>query len=585
MIEQVEGGNPAAPMANAELTDKLVVGKRSSISNPLYGTEAMKKRIRVLPPASVLALAFSVPLTVHAQRVPGADGIITATQLESMFSSVSQFRSDARGSVSRSVIDKLRDVVNFRDFGGKCDGKTNDDDAMTKALSNLSAGELLIFPAGTCVFSKPKVLPVVQNVSIRGAGARQTVLLYTGPNTTSDLWTVGDGTTSMTGWSISGLRFDSSTTMTAGAALHLKRMQNGGELFDVDAGVFGQASRKLYNGIWLDNVNIFKYSKFNIQVRNQGLMMNGSPTRDEGSDIFLDEGVVTFSNIGYHVGGGQGGVYFGKVLAYGNGTNFQIDNTLATRLNREIFFSDQSISDRSYGYGVWINDSLTSNAPIVMNGAFGSSGRLGGGANGIEIYVQKWPNGRITLGPGQLYNATSDGMRVDDASTIITIDSARHIFNNGGYGVNATVPTTNISSLSQYAFSNALGNYSGHVTLGPLNVGGAISGTTLTNNAQQVDKAYMYSAPANGATVTIASGTQTALIDPAAALAALTVMLPSCNAAYDGSIARFSTTRPVATLTLRATSGNVAASPMSLAAGAGHGYLCRGVNTTWYPLY
>ncbi|UTV56500.1 glycoside hydrolase family 55 protein [Burkholderia arboris] len=545
----------------------------------------MKQRIGALFSAIAFALsiAFVACAPARAQFVPGQ--ILTASQLTNMFTSVSQFRSTAPGSVSRTVIDKLQDVVNFRDFGGKCDGTTNDDAAMNAALSNLSAGELLVFPAGTCVFSTPKALPIVQNVSIRGAGARQTVLLYTGSNTTSDLWTVGDGTTSMTGWSISGLRFDSTTTMTAGAALHLKRMQNGSELFDVDAGVFGQPSRKLYNGIWLDNVNVFKYSKFNIQVQNQGLMMNGSPTSDEGSDIFLDDGVVTFSNIGYHVGGGQGGVYFGKILAYGNGTNYQVDNALAARLNREIFFSDQCISDGSYGYGVWINDSLTSNAPIVMNGAFGSAGVLGGGPNGIEIYIQKWPNGRISLGPGQLYNATSDGMRVDDASTIITIDSTRHIAYNGGYGVNATVPTTNIYSLSQYAVSNTLGNYSSNVKLGPLNVGGAISGTSITNSQQQVDKSYTYSTPSSGTTVTIASGTQTALIDPAATLAALTITLPSCSSGYDGSIVRYSSTQAVTALTLGAAAGTVAAPATSLAAGAGHGYLCRGANTTWYPLY
>ncbi|WP_164992010.1 glycosyl hydrolase family 28-related protein [Burkholderia stabilis] len=543
----------------------------------------MKKRILALLPATALALALAISLVARAESAPGEAP--TAAQLKSMYASVSQFRSAAPGSVSRTIIDKLQDVVNFRDFGGKCDGTTNDDAAMNAALTNLTAGELLVFPAGTCVFSTPKALPIVQNVSIRGAGARQTVLLYTGSNTTSDLWTVGDGTTSMTGWSISGLRFDSTTTMTAGAALHLKRMQNGSELFDVDAGVFGQPSRKLYNGIWLDNVNVFKYSKFNIQVGNQGLMMNGAPTSDEGSDIFLDDGVVTFSNIGYHVGGGQGGVYFGKVLAYGNGTNYQIDNSLIARLNREIFFSDQSISDSSYGYGVWINDSLTSNAPIVLNGAFGSAGMLGGGPNGIEIYVQKWPNGRISLGPGQLYNATKDGMRVDDASTIITIDSTRHIAYNGGYGVNATVPTTNIYSLSQYVASNTLGNYSRNVKLGPLNVGGAISGTSIANSQQQIDKAYTYSAPASGAAVTIASGTQTALIDPVATLAALTITLPACTSSYDGSIARFSSTQAITALSLTAASGRVAAPATSLAAGAGHGYLCRGVNATWYPLY
>ncbi|OXJ04661.1 hypothetical protein CFB48_07940 [Burkholderia sp. AU33647] len=553
--------------------------------NRWSGVDEMKRRIGKLfcAIAFALSLAFVVCAPARAQFVPGQ--ILTASQLTNMFTSVSQFRSTAPGSVSRTVMDKLQDVVNFRDFGGKCDGTTNDDAAMNAALSNLTAGELLVFPAGTCVFSTPKALPIVQNVSIRGAGARQTVLLYTGSNTTSDIWTVGDGTTSMTGWSISGLRFDSTTTMTAGAALHLKRMQNGSELFDVDAGVFGQPTRKLYNGVWLDNVNVFKYSKFNIQVQNQGLMMNGSPTSDEGSDIFLDDGVVTFSNIGYHVGGGQGGVYFGKILAYGNGTNYQVDNALAARLNREIFFSDQCISDGSYGYGVWINDSLTSNAPIVMNGAFGSAGVLGGSPNGIEIYIQKWPNGRISLGPGQLYNATSDGMRVDDASTIITIDSTRHIFNNGGYGVNATVPTTNIYSLSQYAASNTLGNYSSNVKLGALNIGGALSGTTLTNTAQQIDKAYTYTAPASGATVAIASGTQTAVIDPAGTLAALTITLPACSSAYDGSIARFSSTQTITALTLGAASGSVAAPATSLAAGAGHGYLCRGTNTTWYPLY
>ncbi|UTV56439.1 glycoside hydrolase family 55 protein [Burkholderia arboris] len=186
--------------------------------NRWYGADTMKQRIGALFSAIAFALsiAFVACAPARAQFVPGQ--ILTASQLTNMFTSVSQFRSTAPGSVSRTVIDKLQDVVNFRDFGGKCDGTTNDDAAMNAALSNLSAGELLVFPAGTCVFSTPKALPIVQNVSIRGAGARQTVLLYTGSNTTSDLWTVGDGTTSMTGWSISGLRFDSTTTMTAGGS-------------------------------------------------------------------------------------------------------------------------------------------------------------------------------------------------------------------------------------------------------------------------------------------------------------------------------------------------------------------------------
>ncbi|WP_338509202.1 glycosyl hydrolase family 28-related protein [Burkholderia gladioli] len=496
-----------------------------------------------------------------------------------------QFQNPATGAVTRSVADKLRDVVNFRDYGGKCDGSTNDDAAMNLALASLTAGEQLVFPAGTCVFSTPKTLPVVQNVSITGAGARQTVLLYTGTNASTDLWTVGNGTTSMTGWSISGLRFDSTTTMTGGAALHLRRMQNGNELADVDAGVLTQTTKHLYNGIWLDDVNVFKYSGFNVQVQNEALMINGAPSSDEGSDVYLDNGTITFSTIGYHVGGGQGGIYFGKVLAFGNVVNFQIDNALAARRNREVFFSDQAISDGSSSYGVWINDTLTSNAPIVMNGAFASSGVIGNIPGVAEIYVQSWPAGRITMGGGQLYNATGDCMRVDDATTIISIDAARHIFNCGGFGVNATVPTTNIYSIAQYTALNASGNYSSNVKLGALNVGGPVAGTTLTNTAQTIDKAYTYTAPASGATVTIASGTQTALIDPSGTLAALTVTLPACNAGYDGSLVRLTSTKAVTALTLSAASGSVSPAATSLSAGAGHAYLCRGANTTWYALY
>ncbi|WP_321950965.1 hypothetical protein [Burkholderia cenocepacia] len=107
----------------------------------------------------------------------------------------------------------------------------------------------------------------------------------------------------------------------------------------------------------------------------------------------------------------------------------------------------------------------------------------------------------------------------------------------------------------------------------------------VSHAAQTIDKSYTYSVPASGSTVTMASGSETAIIDPSATLASLTVSLPACTTAYDGSIARFSSTQAITALTVSATSGIVAAPPASLAAGAGHGYLCRGTNTTWYPLY
>lgn len=397
-----------------------------------------------------------------SSAIPIANGGTAAVTAQGATANI-QYQATATGSVARSVTSKLSDQLYFGDFGGKCDGTTNDDAAFTAALAAITTNSRLNFPKGICVFSTAHTFPTLNNVTIAGAGSTATEFLYTGTGTTGDLFTLGNGTTSISGWLFQGFSINSNTTMTSGSALHLRRMQNGNTMNDVSVGTFGSSTNKIYDGIWLDNVNVFKFTNSNDSVQNEALKMNGSPTSDEGSDIFLDNIAITFSSIGYHVGGGQGGIYFGKTLAYGNNVNYQIDNALATRLNREIFFSDQSVSDGSKSYGVWFNDSLTSNAPVVMNGAFGSAGLIGPVANIPEIYIEKWANGRFSYGAGEIYNATGDGIKIDDASVQIAIDPSRYIFNNGGYGVNATTAYNQLANQSQFMYANTLGNYSSNV--------------------------------------------------------------------------------------------------------------------------
>ncbi|MFM0152461.1 glycosyl hydrolase family 28-related protein [Paraburkholderia sediminicola] len=112
----------------------------------------------------------------------------------------------------------------------------------------------------------------------------------------------------------------------------------------------------------------------------------------------------------------------------------------------------------------------------------------------------------------------------------------------------------------------------------------AASGT-VSHGAQEIDKSYSYNTPSSGQVVTMAADSETAIIDPASTLAALTVTLPACTPAHDGSIARYSSTRTISALTVNSASGTVSNMPTTLAAGAGHASLCRGANTTWYPLY
>jgi len=87
-----------------------------------------------------------------------------------------------------------------------------------------------------------------------------------------------------------------------------------------------------------------------------------------------------------------------------------------------------------------------------------------------------------------------------------------------------------------------------------------------------------------GQTVTLASGTETAIINPSGALAALTVTLPSCTSGYDGSIARFGIEQIITALTVNTTSGSVVGAAAASTAGQGQAYICRGALTTWFRI-
>lgn len=399
--------------------------------------------------------------------------------------------SSTTNAVARTIQNKLSDVISVKDFGAKGDGITNDDAAISTWLASLKSGQRGYIPAGTYIFTNPKLAPFLSNIAIVGDGAKQTTLMYTGTNTNTDLFVIGDGVNSYTGWSLSGFAINSTTVMTGGWGLRIKRMQNGSELFDIDV----NNNTTLYNGVYLDNVNVCKYTRFNVSAKNEGLSMSGSATSDEGSDIFLDQGVVLFSAIGYHVGGGQGGVYFGNVLAFGNGVNYQIDNLLKAWKNREIFFSDLCVCDGNVNYGIWINDTLTGDSPIILNAAIGSAGLTSPGGIGDNVYVQSWPAGRITIGPGQLYNAVRHGINNGDATCIIDVSAERHVFNNAGWGIYSSVQAGNNIRFFGRAWANTLGNFSPLTNLGPTAITGATGwtsfATVLNKNGRCVIDGYI----------------------------------------------------------------------------------------------
>ena len=88
--------------------------------------------------------------------------------------------------------------------------------------------------------------------------------------------------------------------------------------------------------------------------------------------------------------------------------------------------------------------------------------------------------------------------------------------------------------------------------------------------------------PVDGATVQISDAVEYLLLDPAAALATLTVVLPAKP--LDRAVVRVSSTDAVAAVTVTSTSATVKNPLVAIAAGGSFGYYWRQANSTWYRI-
>jgi hypothetical protein len=119
------------------------------------------------------------------------------------------FRASATSTTTRTVQDKLREIVSVKDYGAKGNGTTDDTSAIQSAINAVfsHAGGALYFPNGTYRISSKLVIPVSSGWRIFGEsrhGAR--IKQYTA--NTQILSLEGDNTHS---WAIENLYFEWST--------------------------------------------------------------------------------------------------------------------------------------------------------------------------------------------------------------------------------------------------------------------------------------------------------------------------------------------------------------------------------------
>lgn len=352
-------------------------------------------------------------------------------------------------------------VSSLTSFGADPTGITDSTDAINAWLATATTGAVLFAPKGTYKFTGSLTTTAnADKVTIYGSGPNTTIFNYAGMSTTTDLLTLGDGVTNLTGWYLSNFRITSNTIMTAGAALHIKRLSasyidgvicDGSEL----------GNNKLWNGFYFDGAHEVGLDKFSAFGRGDGVIVVG---RDgtSNNNLYLGTGQLNQNGgVGLHIAGGFGGVVTGPTEFFGNVVaNIAIDNSLIAVENREIIISDETIIDGflTTPTCILINDTLVSGGNIVINAFIGSAAQ-------DNILVTSWPNSEISIGSGRLYNAGRDGIRVADATTIIQISDSTLISQNIGWGINATVSTNNIK-FSGKAFTNTAGNFAPNTKVG-----------------------------------------------------------------------------------------------------------------------
>lgn len=315
----------------------------------------------------------------------------------------------------------------------KGNGVTDD----TAALNSLfayaaSAQKCAYLYAGTYKITAALAPLIGSGVCILGDGANA-VISYQGASATpGDLLTIGDGVTTYVQANLSGFRITSTTSLSAGAAIRLKKQS----YLNVDVIFDGKAvgSGNLYDGLWADTSSIIDLHDSRFYVKHDAVI--GTSGVEMHLNHALIEGLGTGN--GVHLAGGYGGLYTESLTEIGYNIGLLVDTSAVAVGNLEIFVSPFTTFDTNTSWAAYFNDNYTGGAGKVIyaDGWFASSGSGGG------LALVKWNSGSLNSSSGVFINNGDAGLYIGDISVRVVLGTAVDITANGNYGVRATAPVT-----------------------------------------------------------------------------------------------------------------------------------------------
>lgn len=310
-----------------------------------------------------------------------------------------------------------------KQWGCKADGVTDDWFFLQRALNNstklnLSEGTHAI--TNTLSISK-------DNTTIAGTGINSRI---TTNHPTADILT------SITGSQVLNLllkdfSIDSSVAKSAGWAINTfqssrTHIQN----ISMSPPELVPATPNLKHGIWFNQFDYCTVDACTIIVSGTGVKANGNSSSLFGAGLFISGGTKIFTNnvsgsIGVQLAGGAGGVVFGAVDIIGCENNVQIDVSVVSAPNREIFFTASCTVDSAGFSG--INVLPNSGSVLDISGTWiASSGQTN--ATGSGLLIQS-PN-------ASLYSQVSGARFFNNGGGGIISNAGVMVINGGLYRVN-----------------------------------------------------------------------------------------------------------------------------------------------------
>lgn len=245
--------------------------------------------------------------------------------------------------------------VTVEDHGGKANDPTFDNTPailaaeawMTaKTVEEPGFRGVLQFRGGVDYYFKGTLLMNRMGGAWQG---NRTRLIYNGESTTRDLIVFGhyNGGEALAGKpqirdvKVDGLQILSTTKMTAGWAVRTRSCIE--STFNLELQTqrgYEELGHNLWNGLWSEWSSTTVYEGITYVAQNTVIAINGAPGLAGGkSDVWFKIGKVAGGQIGCHIGGGFGGIWFmGDSTFISNRKHVLIDQALTAENNREVMF-------------------------------------------------------------------------------------------------------------------------------------------------------------------------------------------------------------------------------------------------------